>query len=108
MFMSALAELDRSKVVDIDLGSAEFKANAHRHVAEWARRPPFYVLGQGQPFRKILREAERRFQAAIRELTVEEAAFQLIAEAAGAERQTLTEQIDRLQLQLDVLRAQLR
>ena len=47
--MSALAELDRSNVVDIDLGSAEFKANAHRHMAEWARRPPFYVLGQGQP-----------------------------------------------------------
>ena len=47
--MSSLAELDRSNVVDIDLGSAEFKANAHRHMAEWARRPPFYVLGQGQP-----------------------------------------------------------
>jgi cytochrome P450 len=47
--VSALAELDRSNVVDIDLGSAEFKANAHRHMAEWARRPPFYVLGQGQP-----------------------------------------------------------
>jgi len=47
--MSALAELDRNNVVDIDLGSPEFKANAHRHVAEWARRPPFYVLGQGQP-----------------------------------------------------------
>jgi len=45
--MSSLAELDN--VVDIDLGSAEFKANAHRHVAEWARRPPFYVLGHGQP-----------------------------------------------------------
>jgi cytochrome P450 len=42
-------ELDRSNVVDIDLGSAEFKANAHRHVAEWARRPPFYVLGSGPP-----------------------------------------------------------
>ncbi len=27
--MSALAELDRSNVVDVDLGSAEFKANAH-------------------------------------------------------------------------------
>src|SRR3979490_2392508 len=38
-----------SNVVDIDLGSAEFKANAHRHMAEWARRPPFYVLGRGQP-----------------------------------------------------------
>jgi cytochrome P450 len=41
--------LDRSNVVDIDVGSPEFKANAHRHMAEWARRPPFYVLGQGQP-----------------------------------------------------------
>src|SRR5882672_1695850 len=45
--MSSLAELDN--VVDIYLGSAEFKANAHRHMAEWARRPPFYVLGHGQP-----------------------------------------------------------
>ena len=47
--MSSLAELDRSNVVDVDLGSAEFKANAHRHMAEWARRPPFYVLGSGPP-----------------------------------------------------------
>src|SRR5919107_1708592 len=47
--MSALAELDRSNVVDVDLGSDEFKANAHRHMAEWARRPPFYVLGSGPP-----------------------------------------------------------
>src|SRR6187549_3023969 len=47
--MSSLAELDRSNVVDVDLGSAEFKANAHRHMAEWARRPPFYVLGKGPP-----------------------------------------------------------
>src|ERR1700731_5349171 len=47
--MSFLAELDRSNVVDVDLGSAEFKANAHRHMAEWARRPPFYVLGNGPP-----------------------------------------------------------
>jgi cytochrome P450 len=45
--MSLLAELDRSNVVDVDLGSAEFKANAHRHMAEWARRRPFYVLGNG-------------------------------------------------------------
>ena len=45
--MSALAELDRNNVVDVDLGSAEFKANAHRHMAEWARRKPFYVLGKG-------------------------------------------------------------
>ena len=47
--MSALAELDRNNVVDVDLGSAEFKANAHRHVAGWATRPPFYVLGNGPP-----------------------------------------------------------
>src|SRR3954464_8140979 len=47
--MSSLAELDRSNVVDIDLGSAEFKANAHRHMAEWGRRAPFYVLGSGPP-----------------------------------------------------------
>jgi len=45
----SLAELDRDNVVDIDLGDAEFKANAHRHMAEWARRPPFYVLGKGPP-----------------------------------------------------------
>lgn len=47
--MSATIEIDRSNVVDIDLGSAEFKANAHRHMAEWARRPPFYVLSKGAP-----------------------------------------------------------
>src|SRR5262249_16580630 len=33
----------------IDLGSSEFKANAHKHMAEWAQRPPFYVLGHGHP-----------------------------------------------------------
>jgi cytochrome P450 len=44
-----LAELDRRNVVDVDLGSDTFKANAHRHMAEWARRPPFYVLGKGPP-----------------------------------------------------------
>ncbi len=45
--MSSLAELDRSNVVDVDLGSAEFKANAHRLMAEWATRRPFYVVGKG-------------------------------------------------------------
>jgi cytochrome P450 len=39
--------MDESEIVQIDLGSAEFKANAHRHMAEWARRPPFYVLSHG-------------------------------------------------------------
>src|SRR3954466_2242759 len=44
-----LAELDRDKVVDLDFTSAEFRRNAHRHVADWARWPPFYVLGDGPP-----------------------------------------------------------
>src|SRR6185436_16907151 len=47
--LDRLAELDRRNVVDVDLGSDEFKANAHRHMGEWARRPPFYVLGKGPP-----------------------------------------------------------
>ena len=42
-------DLDRCNVIDVDLGSVEFKANAHRHMAEWARRRPFYVLGDGPP-----------------------------------------------------------
>ncbi len=47
--MSIIEKLDRNNVVDIDPGSAEFKANAHRHMTEWARRPPFYVLSSGHP-----------------------------------------------------------
>jgi hypothetical protein len=41
--------LDRSKVVALDFGSPEFRQHAHRLVAEWARQPPFYVLGDGPP-----------------------------------------------------------
>ena len=58
--MSLLAELDRSNVVDVDLGSAEFKANAHRHMPEWARRRPFYVLGKGPPQVVVGRYADVR------------------------------------------------
>jgi len=47
--MSSVAELDGTNVVEVDLGSAEFKANAHRYMAEWATRRPFYVLGGGPP-----------------------------------------------------------
>src|SRR3979490_3367442 len=47
--MSSPADLDKSNVVDIDVGSAEFKANAHMHMAEWGRRPPFSVLGHAPP-----------------------------------------------------------
>jgi hypothetical protein len=45
--LSSLAELDRSKILDVDLGSSEFKQNARRLLAEWARRPPFYVFSSG-------------------------------------------------------------
>ena len=47
--MSSLAELDRSKILNVDLGSSEFKQNARRLLAEWARRPPFYVFSSGPP-----------------------------------------------------------
>ena len=47
--MSSLAELDTRNAVDIDLGSGAFKQNARSILAEWARRPPFYVLGRGPP-----------------------------------------------------------
>jgi cytochrome P450 len=46
---ASLDQIDRNNVVDIDLGDAEFKANGHRHMAEWARRPPFYVMKKGAP-----------------------------------------------------------
>jgi len=41
--------LDSNKVLALDFSSAEFKRNAHSLVAGWARRPPFYVLGDGPP-----------------------------------------------------------
>jgi cytochrome P450 len=45
---SELVEIDRDNVVELDPGSAEFKAKAHEHMAEWARRRPFYMVGPGQ------------------------------------------------------------
>lgn len=45
--MSLVSDLDRSKVVDVDLGSSEFKQNAQSILAEWAKRPPFYVFSSG-------------------------------------------------------------
>src|SRR5579872_4103636 len=47
--MANLAELDARNAVDIDLGSSAFKQNARSILADWARRPPFYVLGRGPP-----------------------------------------------------------
>jgi cytochrome P450 len=45
----AVSDLDVDNVVDIDLGSSEFKRNARAILAQWARRPPFYVLSSGPP-----------------------------------------------------------
>jgi cytochrome P450 len=39
-----LAEFEHSNRWEIDVGSAEFKANALRYLSEWASRPPMYVL----------------------------------------------------------------
>jgi hypothetical protein len=47
--MANLAELDARNAVDIDLGGSAFKQNARSILADWARRPPFYVLGRGPP-----------------------------------------------------------
>ena len=44
-----LADLDPGKVVEVDLGGSELKANARAILAQWARRPPFYVLSSGPP-----------------------------------------------------------
>src|SRR6516164_5045948 len=49
MTAQTCSELDDSKVVALDFRSAEFRQNAHRTIAEWARRSPFYVLGDGPP-----------------------------------------------------------
>ena len=38
-----LADLDRTNTWDIDVGTAQFKANALQYLSEWARRPPMYV-----------------------------------------------------------------
>ena len=47
--MLPVSDLDVDNVVDIDLGSSEFKQNARAILARWARRPPFYVLSSGPP-----------------------------------------------------------
>jgi cytochrome P450 len=45
--LSSLTDLDKSKVVDVDLGGSEFKKNARSILAEWAMRSPFYVFSSG-------------------------------------------------------------
>jgi cytochrome P450 len=42
--MATPAEINRSNAWEIDVGSAEFKANASQYLSEWATRPPMYVL----------------------------------------------------------------
>ena len=44
-----IGDLDRSKIVALDFTTAAFRQQAHRPVADWATRPPFYVLGKGPP-----------------------------------------------------------
>src|SRR6202049_3601862 len=44
-----IGDLDRSKIVALDFATAEFRQQAHRLVADWATRSPFYVLGKGPP-----------------------------------------------------------
>ncbi|MGA9895873.1 MAG: cytochrome P450 [Xanthobacteraceae bacterium] len=47
-FDPSAAAIDPDNMVELDPGSAEFKANAHRHMAEWARRRPFYAVAPAQ------------------------------------------------------------
>lgn len=47
--MLSPGKVDRSNSIELDLGGAEFKANARSHLAAWATRPPFYVLNNGPP-----------------------------------------------------------
>ena len=49
----------------VDLGCAEFKAKAHRYMAEWARRRPFYVLGKGPAGVVVAMTALMRVLAAV-------------------------------------------
>src|SRR5579872_6151942 len=53
-----IGDLDRSKIVDLDFATAEFRHQAHSLVAAWARRGPFYVLGKGPPQVIVGRYAE--------------------------------------------------
>ena len=47
--MPPVLDLDMSNVVDVDLGGSELKRNARAILAQWAKRPPFYVLASGPP-----------------------------------------------------------
>ena len=47
--MPPVLDLDMSNVVDVDLGGSELKRNARAILAQWAKRPPFYVLSCGPP-----------------------------------------------------------
>lgn len=44
-----IADLDQSKVQEMDLGGAYLKANARQVLYGWATNPPFYVLNNGPP-----------------------------------------------------------
>lgn len=40
--------LDEQNSVEVDFTSTSFKENAHALLAEWAKRPPFYLLTNGE------------------------------------------------------------
>ena len=54
----SLLDLDEGNTVELDLGSHAFKQDARRQMAEWARRPPFYVRGSGPPQAVVGRYAD--------------------------------------------------
>jgi cytochrome P450 len=56
--MASVSDLDLGNSVDIDLGGAAFKAQARAHLAQWAQRPPFYVLNNGPPQVVVGRHAD--------------------------------------------------
>lgn len=44
-----LSMIDRNNSTEMDLGGTHFKANARTYLAEWAKKPPFYVFNNGPP-----------------------------------------------------------
>ncbi len=47
--MHAQVEQDKANAITLDLGGQEFKSNARTHLAEWAKRRPFYIFNNGPP-----------------------------------------------------------
>lgn len=45
--MSTLVAQEQDNSVELDFGGADFKAHAREHLADWAKRRPFYVINNG-------------------------------------------------------------